>query len=244
MDPNYTVNDDGTVTPSGGAQQVYHVQPNGMVALNPVPQAPTYVPSPIALAQQVAPAPTPQQQPQQNQPHTQLPWWQQLISGALAPIAPGAAYLTSLDYRNQKGLDTLRNLIGKKESGGNYLAKNPHTSASGAYQYTDGTWAGYGGYPQARIAPKEVQDQRINEDLQHRLSRFNGDPFKVIAAHYMPAYADNPASWTEPAVATFGHKRVTVDPVAKYIAYVVKGTPLEAQFAAYMQQQLHPQQAP
>jgi hypothetical protein len=50
------------------------------------------------------------------------------------------------------------------ESGGNYQAKNPHSTASGAYQFLNSTWrtmsarAGHGGYPTARSAPPWVQD--------------------------------------------------------------------------------------
>ncbi len=50
------------------------------------------------------------------------------------------------------------------ESGGNYQAKNPGSSASGAYQFLDSTWrtvsarAGQGGYGSARYAPWYVQD--------------------------------------------------------------------------------------
>jgi hypothetical protein len=50
------------------------------------------------------------------------------------------------------------------ESGGNYQAKNPVSTASGAYQFLDSTWrtmsarAGHSGYGSARHAPPAVQD--------------------------------------------------------------------------------------
>ena len=54
--------------------------------------------------------------------------------------------------------------VRRHESGGNYQAKNPHSTASGAYQFLNSTWrtmsarAGHGGYPTARSAPPWVQD--------------------------------------------------------------------------------------
>ena len=51
--------------------------------------------------------------------------------------------------------------IAKYESGGNPRAENPTTSASGLYQFTDGTWGGYGGYSRASQAPVSVQTERF-----------------------------------------------------------------------------------
>jgi hypothetical protein len=50
-----------------------------------------------------------------------------------------------------------------RESGGDYSAKNPNSSACGAYQILTGTWDGYGGYPTACAAPPAVQDARAAE---------------------------------------------------------------------------------
>lgn len=47
-----------------------------------------------------------------------------------------------------------------RESGGNPRAQNPHSSASGLWQFVDGTWAGYGGYAHAKDAPITVQNAR------------------------------------------------------------------------------------
>jgi hypothetical protein len=127
----------------------------------------------------------------------------------------------------------LTNWIKKHESSGNYTALNrerPGNTASGAYQYTDSTWNGYGGYKKALYAPPEVQDRRFQEDIANRYNKFAGDPFKVIAAHYLPAFADNPRIWRQ-SIVVKGQK---VHPIEQYVRKVIKGTPLEAQFDEYL----------
>jgi len=126
--------------------------------------------------------------------------------------------------------DFITHIIKKNESNGNYQATNPQSTASGAYQYTDGTWNGYGGYSRAMLAPPAVQDQKFREDVAHRMLHFNGDPFKVIAAHYLPALADNPASWDRTFKTKAGR---TIPSVDSYIHATVRGTPLEQSFKAY-----------
>jgi hypothetical protein len=49
------------------------------------------------------------------------------------------------------------------ESGDNYRAENPTSTASGRYQITDGSWNGYGGYHHAADAPPDVQDARARQ---------------------------------------------------------------------------------
>lgn len=53
--------------------------------------------------------------------------------------------------------------IVQRESGGDYNAENPTSTASGKYQFLDGTWGGYGGYQHASDAPPAVQDARACE---------------------------------------------------------------------------------
>ena len=53
-------------------------------------------------------------------------------------------------------LATIRTL----ESGGDYRAEAARSTASGAYQFVDGTWDDYGGYPHAAHAPANIQDQK------------------------------------------------------------------------------------
>lgn len=47
--------------------------------------------------------------------------------------------------------------IAKYESGGNPRAQNPSSSASGLFQFVDGTWNNFGGYSRAMYAPVSVQ---------------------------------------------------------------------------------------
>ena len=47
-----------------------------------------------------------------------------------------------------------------RESGGNIRAQNPSSSASGKWQFIDSTWAGFGGYARAYLAPESVQDAK------------------------------------------------------------------------------------
>ncbi|MGN6693915.1 MAG: transglycosylase family protein [Aquihabitans sp.] len=50
-----------------------------------------------------------------------------------------------------------------RESGGNIRARNPSSSASGKWQFIRSTWAGYGGYSDAYLAPESVQDAKARE---------------------------------------------------------------------------------
>lgn len=48
------------------------------------------------------------------------------------------------------------------ESGGDYTDANPTSSASGAWEFLDSTWADFGGYPRAMDAPPSVQDEKAH----------------------------------------------------------------------------------
>lgn len=147
------------------------------------------------------------------------------VAGAIDAASPEALHADA---------PTIAQLLKQHESGGNYSAlNNQGSSASGAYQYTDPTWANYGGYSRAALAPRQVQDQRALQDVTANLTKFGNDPFKAIAAHYLPAAANNPAVWSQPYRLPNGK---TVPAVADYVRSTVKNTPLQEPFDVYLRQ--------
>lgn len=88
--------------------------------------------------------------------------------------------------------------IRQMESGGDYTARAAGSTASGAYQFLDSTWAGFGGYPSAASAPAEVQDAKAAESVQAVLDDNSGNVGAVPAVWYvghLPA-PDSP-EWDE-----------------------------------------------
>ena len=71
------------------------------------------------------------------------------------------------------------------ESWGDYTAQARGSSASGAYQFIDSSWAGYGGYRRARDAPPGVQDAKAVELVLRILERNGGDVTTVPLTWYL-----------------------------------------------------------
>jgi len=190
----------------------------------------------------LAVAPTPAAQPAQGQEHTlplpgvgapmeSMPQYESFANAEQPQITPP---MRPIPTTPKDLVGTLREALKITESSGNYQAKNPTTSASGAYQYINKTWGNFGGYPEARLAPKAVQDAKVNQDLAIALRKFNGDPFRVIANHMLPAQANKPWLWTQPSYYKTRKGLVEIPPVAEYVQKVIKGTPYENQFNSYM----------
>lgn len=97
-------------------------------------------------------------------------------------------------------LATILTTIRQLESSNRYDAQAGGSSASGAYQITDGTWDGYAGYERAVDAPPEVQDQKAVELVRsylqanatlsvERRAQLNTDTNPVVIVpimHYWP----------------------------------------------------------
>jgi hypothetical protein len=79
---------------------------------------------------------------------------------APAPVArqaPAPAASTGSHGGVCNGIDLPPCYVVQRESGFNPAAENPVSTASGLYQFVDGTWAGFGGYSHAAYAPVSVQ---------------------------------------------------------------------------------------
>lgn len=108
-----------------------------------------------------------------------------------ALLATGDAELVGC--RGLVRLDAALATVRTVESGGDYTSRTAASSASGAYQFIDTTWAGYGGYPQAWQAPPPVQDAKAFEQLSGILDAYDGDITVVPVVWYL-GYLPDPGS--------------------------------------------------
>jgi len=119
------------------------------------------------------------------------------VTGVVGSTTP-----TSPIYANTDGnYSPILNTIKTVESGGDYSAQNPTSSASGAYQFIDSTWrsaakeAGVdvNQYPRAYMAPPEVQDTVAANQVQKILAANGNDVTKVPVVWYTGnARGENP----------------------------------------------------
>ncbi len=136
--------------------------------------ATTTTPSPTT-----APDPAPTTTPVDTSPDTTPT----TVAPPVTP-APAPAPRQVIAYPSQLAniLATIRYL----ESRGNYLAPPNKGRASGAYQFITSTWNNYGGYPDAYLAPPEIQDERAAADVNRFLAQWNNDVSMIPVMWYYP----------------------------------------------------------
>ena len=97
---------------------------------------------------------------------------------------------------NTAAIPTVLATIRTIESGGDYTARNSGSTASGAYQFLDSTWAGYGGVPHAREASAAVQDAKASEQVVGILDEHGSDVTAVPVVWYVGHVpADGAPEW-------------------------------------------------
>jgi len=107
--------------------------------------------------------------------------------GAGSATTPGGAPVTTTTGTNKQILDTIK----KRESGNNYLARAKGSTASGAYQFINGTWKSLTKkfnigteFASAADAPPAIQDKVADAYISDILRRANGDVSKVPLEWY------------------------------------------------------------
>lgn len=94
-------------------------------------------------------------------------------------------------------LEAFMAAIRRVESGGNYAILGPETRygrPSGAYQFLDSTWGGYGGYRRAADAPAGVQDERARQLMSQYYNQFGRWDLVAVAWHGGPGAAQRAAA--------------------------------------------------
>ena len=118
----------------------------------------------------------------------------QMLSGVYAgeDLNYGSSQMLSGVYAgDEKAVDNILAALKYKESSGNYSAKNPKSTARGAYQFIDSTWRSltkqYGvgtEYSNAQSAPDRVQDAVARAYVKDILAQNDNDITKVPLVWY------------------------------------------------------------
>lgn len=96
-------------------------------------------------------------------------------TSSLSPARANAPVYTSPTIGGPDGIDKFMAATRDHESGGDYTIEGTETpwgTATGAYQFLDGTWNGYKGYARAKDAPPAVQDEKARELMQTYYNKF------------------------------------------------------------------------
>jgi hypothetical protein len=115
-------------------------------------------------------------------------------------------------------LATIRHI----ESRDTYAIPPNKARASGAYQYIPSTWANYGGYPEAYLAPPAVQDERAAGDVRNILLKWNWDVSMVPIIWYFPAASRDPTLLDQVPRPEFGNRFTIRQYQEKWMAQFTK----------------------
>jgi len=110
------------------------------------------------------------------------------------PASTSAAEAPALVTAGVGAIETYLAALRQHESGNNYTALSRISTASGAYQYIDSTWANFAGFARAYLAPPAVQDARARSDALRAFAMY-GNWEQVAAAHFYPKWAGDRSLW-------------------------------------------------
>ncbi len=142
-------------------------------------------------------------------------WTTQGVPRFVLPSIPGSTSLqpgrTPAGERVvlAENVDVILATIRQLESSNRYDIGPNKALASGAYQYIPRTWNNYAGYPEAYLAPPEVQDERARGDVERILSMYGGNVAMVPVMWYYPRAAVEPL-WMDRVPNPAGGNRLTI----------------------------------
>lgn len=108
-----------------------------------------------------------------------------LVGLLMIAVVGGAGPLANAHCVTDANLAPILATIRTVESANDYTAQASGSSASGAYQFVDGTWNNYGGYSRAVYAPPKTQDQKAGEMARSVLADNGGDVSAVPVVWYI-----------------------------------------------------------
>jgi hypothetical protein len=143
-----------------------------------LPTTTVVTPPTVPATQPATPATAPPGSPTTSPPAAPA----ETTTTTVAPPAPAQQRVIARPSQIANILATIRYL----ESRGDYTAPPNKGRASGAYQYITSAWDNYAGYPDAYLAPPEVQDERAAADVAKYLAQWNNDVSMIPVMWYYP----------------------------------------------------------